>query len=74
VPTWHVMWTACAGAARRAKSFAVPGTLADAASGYRLLARAHPPTERAGGHVIFRVLSSFEGTRTARLLCAAERG
>src|SRR5438132_321158 len=33
-----------------------------------------PPAERVGGHLIFRVVSSFEGRVTARLLCAAGRG
>src|SRR3989442_3719445 len=37
------MGTACAGVARRAKCFAAPGTLADAASGYGLLAHDRPP-------------------------------
>ena len=33
-----------------------------------------PPRGERGGHLIFRVVSSFEGTVTARLLCAAGRG
>src|SRR5439155_15652442 len=32
------------------------------------------PRGEGGGHLIFRVVSSLEGTVTARLLCAAGRG
>jgi len=73
VPTWHLIGTACASAARRQD---LRGVEISRRRGAQIPAsRLRPlPAESEGRHLIFRVVSSFEVTVAARLLCVAGCG